>query len=506
MNLTAPALLTYSYFPLTGPHVADGRRQLDLFWRRLQDDLGFDAPVDELGVPDALPPPDVPLYGTGSRLVAARQRRAGEVWQAYARIEHDVLCAAVMMAPPRTSDPAATWARLEANLDPMPNAVLGESRLFLALATGGKDTVAESVRAAAPSASAPGWFRGHDELTLESDPAVIWELGACQDERALRRLVLVAPPAQEAAVDHLVWTVGDGELTPLARYLLHAAKLRYQIRVFHGEPIRERTSERLDALEEAPLDGDASAELTSALRETDLIRSRLTRMRHGVDVIVGNLRNALATHPHPQPGGPITDDLALADWFTERLADESAHLDAVYARARSIPGPAARPGPPPAAPAGAPLVFISYIHDSDEHKAAVLRLATFLRAQGIDVELDQFRLGPRQDWYRWALGRIPRSDFVIVVASPLCRSVGDGQMPDDMNLGGQSEMTILRELLQQDRPKWTGKLLPVVLPGGDWREIPLFLQPRTADHYQIDDFSKAGAGALLDVLTGPRIT
>jgi histidyl-tRNA synthetase len=37
----------------------------------------------------------------------------------------------------------------------------------------------------------------------------------------------------------------------------------------------------------------------------------------------------------------------------------------------------------------APSVFISYSHDSAEHKAWVLKLATDLRAAGIDASLDQ---------------------------------------------------------------------------------------------------------------------
>lgn len=42
-----------------------------------------------------------------------------------------------------------------------------------------------------------------------------------------------------------------------------------------------------------------------------------------------------------------------------------------------------------------PKVFISYSHDSEEHKNWVLKLATHLRDHGVDVVLDQWnvRLG-----------------------------------------------------------------------------------------------------------------
>jgi hypothetical protein len=146
-------------------------------------------------------------------------------------------------------------------------------------------------------------------------------------------------------------------------------------------------------------------------------------------------------------------------------------------------------------------VFIAYLHDNDEHKDDVLRLAAFLRDKGVDTQLDRWFVGARRDWFCWAINEVQRADFVIVVASPLCRMVGDGQVRGPVHRGGQSEMALLRELLHSDRERWTRKLLPVVLPGHTADEIPLFLQGHTADHYQIADFSEAGAKDLLRVLT-----
>lgn len=45
----------------------------------------------------------------------------------------------------------------------------------------------------------------------------------------------------------------------------------------------------------------------------------------------------------------------------------------------------------------APKVFISYSHDSQQHKDWVLRLANELRTNGIDAKLDQWDLSPGQD-------------------------------------------------------------------------------------------------------------
>ncbi len=45
-----------------------------------------------------------------------------------------------------------------------------------------------------------------------------------------------------------------------------------------------------------------------------------------------------------------------------------------------------------------PKVFISYSHDSDEHKKWVLNLATKLRRHGVDAILDQWDLRIGQDF------------------------------------------------------------------------------------------------------------
>ena len=44
-----------------------------------------------------------------------------------------------------------------------------------------------------------------------------------------------------------------------------------------------------------------------------------------------------------------------------------------------------------------PKVFVSYAHESDEHKAQVLAFATFLRQAGIDAVLDLWSTHVRQD-------------------------------------------------------------------------------------------------------------
>ncbi|MET9002581.1 toll/interleukin-1 receptor domain-containing protein [Amycolatopsis sp. NPDC004169] len=150
---------------------------------------------------------------------------------------------------------------------------------------------------------------------------------------------------------------------------------------------------------------------------------------------------------------------------------------------------------------GPARVFVSYTHDSPAHKGQVLAFSEFLVRNGVDVTLDQWHPGHRQDWYTWAIGGIEAADHVIVIASARYREVADGYAPAGTNLGLQSEAALLREKLHTDRPAWTRKILPVVLPGHTADEIPRFLQPRTADHYPVADFTVAGCESLLRVLT-----
>lgn len=64
-----------------------------------------------------------------------------------------------------------------------------------------------------------------------------------------------------------------------------------------------------------------------------------------------------------------------------------------------------------------PKVFISYSHDSPEHKDRVLHLSDRLRADGIDCNIDQYETSPPEGWPRWMVNQIEEADFVLVVCT-----------------------------------------------------------------------------------------
>jgi hypothetical protein len=147
-----------------------------------------------------------------------------------------------------------------------------------------------------------------------------------------------------------------------------------------------------------------------------------------------------------------------------------------------------------------PRVFISYAHDSDEHRDRVLRFASFLRPQGINAVLDAWYEGNSQDWYAWVIRELTGADYVLVVASPRYRQVGDGSGPEDLHRGVQSEAALLRELIYGSRDHWRQRVLSVLLDGHSADEIPLFLQPHSASRYTVRALTVANAAPLLRVL------
>src|SRR6266496_932067 len=150
-----------------------------------------------------------------------------------------------------------------------------------------------------------------------------------------------------------------------------------------------------------------------------------------------------------------------------------------------------------------PRVFISYAHDSQDHKDLVREFATFLRVEvGIDAHLDQWHDGPRRDWAAWAGQHLQTADFIIVIASPAYRRRANGQAPPDEGRGSQYEAAIIRNNLTRNLPEETQRVLPVILPGGSVDDIPEFLCGYSTSHYRIEKFTTEGVEELRRAISG----
>ncbi|MCK6504939.1 toll/interleukin-1 receptor domain-containing protein [Myxococcota bacterium] len=94
-------------------------------------------------------------------------------------------------------------------------------------------------------------------------------------------------------------------------------------------------------------------------------------------------------------------------------------------------------------------VFISYSHDSDDHRQAVRELADWLRTQGHESRLDQYVPDPDEGWPRWMKRELAASDFVLMVPTATYRRRWDGLEEPGKGLGVTWEGLVLTNRLYE---------------------------------------------------------
>jgi TIR domain len=143
----------------------------------------------------------------------------------------------------------------------------------------------------------------------------------------------------------------------------------------------------------------------------------------------------------------------------------------------------------------APSVFISYSHDSEDHKAWVLRLAIELRERGVDATLDQWDLAPGQDVAAFMQKGILDADRVILVCSSAYvrkAELGTGGV-------GYERLIVTGEVVQNID---TRKFIPLVRANPSQRQIPRFLGPRLYIDFNDDGVYEMKREELLRELLG----
>jgi len=121
--------------------------------------------------------------------------------------------------------------------------------------------------------------------------------------------------------------------------------------------------------------------------------------------------------------------------------------------------------------------FISYSHDSNEHKRTVRELADRLRAQGIDCSLDQYEESPESGWIAWMEGELRTSSYVIVLCSPgYLEKFNRGVM--GRGKGVKWEGAIINQELYEAEGR-NRKFIPVVVGEENKKFIPTVLRPYT---------------------------
>ncbi|MGW3172695.1 CATRA conflict system CASPASE/TPR repeat-associated protein [Streptomyces sp. NPDC001153] len=258
---------------------------------------GMDRPVSGVPSTDMAPLPGGPAGGY--RVLAARQQEGDGIRQALLYQTHDVLGAAVLLAPDGDGTPGGepSWRLLETARPPAaaPGG-LGAARVLLGITAHPLSTGDDLARVGAllpdlVAGARPGRWQYDGRPTGQG--FAVWEIPQNADPAAdaaaappRRRLVVLAPVALERELDAWAWHSRD-RLAPLTRYLLHAAKLRYQAAVFdasrHRE-LRRRVEEATDRARTASrlLRGNPR----TALREALDTRAVLVGLRTDTDGLI----------------------------------------------------------------------------------------------------------------------------------------------------------------------------------------------------------------------------
>ena len=126
-----------------------------------------------------------------------------------------------------------------------------------------------------------------------------------------------------------------------------------------------------------------------------------------------------------------------------------------------------------------PKIFISYSHDSAEHRRWVSELGAKLRHNGVDAILDQWDLGPGDDVTQFMERGIIDSDRVLVVCTDQyvrkANAVEGGV--------GYERMIVNAQLIQD---LGTDKFIPVIRQTSGQEKTPTFLGTRVYIDFRND--------------------
>jgi len=371
--IQAEALVVHVFIAADRDHGIEDQQYVLALWQALT--------RSPFNMTEALGPQGVPIEpriqhfidrSQQSHLLAARRTgnpdpNSPYPQEALLRREKDVYCVSVM----RELHPSEgkgwieldeEWSAATATI-PVPAGLLGVARVFLGrLATPGALDPGEALtdlvrfrRAQAPRAESLG-------LGVSAGPNLaIWEEDATSDELIERRIIVIGPQNQDAVLSAWAWVAGQQELPRFARYLMHAAKLRYEWSVWSRDKKFQRSWRDADAIVDRLLrlvtptlkenerkrhtPGPSHTQLLQASEEVVSLQagemglartaSRLRAMRRTVQIATANF---IAQSGNNQLNGLFAADRALAEWLGQQLDDDLTYLDAARESASQVAG------------------------------------------------------------------------------------------------------------------------------------------------------------------------
>jgi hypothetical protein len=146
-------------------------------------------------------------------------------------------------------------------------------------------------------------------------------------------------------------------------------------------------------------------------------------------------------------------------------------------------------------------IFISYSHDSQEHRDQILQLSNRLRRDGLDCWIDQYEQSPAEGWALWCDEQIEEAQFVLVACTNTYQRRFKKKEILDKGLGVTWEGHIITQELYNSQGR-NEKFIHVIFSAADKKSIPLVLQG--TNFYSLEEPS--GYEALYRRLTGqPKV-
>lgn len=135
-----------------------------------------------------------------------------------------------------------------------------------------------------------------------------------------------------------------------------------------------------------------------------------------------------------------------------------------------------------------PRVFISYSHDSAEHRARVLELSERLRGKGVEAIIDRYVTAPPEGWPAWMETQIQDADFVLLVFTETYKRRWEKKEEPGKGLGVTWEAHVARQALYASGTM-NEKFIPVHFDKDFTACVPLALQAYTR-HWLPDQFEQ----------------
>ncbi|MFI5958419.1 CATRA conflict system CASPASE/TPR repeat-associated protein [Cryptosporangium sp. NPDC051539] len=435
-------LVAHLFAPIGGPLAGQAFDQISEIWQRCRSELGMTLSIPGTELSTELPPPDA-LGAEGDALAGLQDRVAD--YQAIVRHEHEVLNLSLVFATPVADhhrkprigaaaplgwrEYARWWQQL--TVDGI-DALLGSAVIYQAKrpaestdsASWGAD--AGAVLPPAPGDD-PGW-RQRPSRAGEAGEFALWEVAPESRDGGNRRLVVLADPGRDSELSDFTWSSGGVELPPLARYLMHAAKLRFHARVRGDGSALQELSRRLET--HANRIGDALGTSRPSDDTADLVRDEaillgtradLRRIRRSVEIAEDNMTSAI--------GELLPSDAKLLRWLKPQLADDIEFLDITREQTESVRRIAKDAGlferRPETAPDGSvlapPAPALRQLSDQVEQRLGF----------GIDVVGYSTRSTPQQVEVQHRIATLVEqvvTDIGVPVAATDRQDAGDGMM------------------------------------------------------------------------------